>query len=110
MEERTGETGQETVTSEELMAEATAADVRGADGRDDQNMTEPDDGGEEAERATAGGEAREQERREALTRGLAALMEDGWTQEELEAFSRDEGAARDIAQGKSLESAALRYL
>ncbi len=59
---------------------------------------------------TETGEDAGDDRRAELTRGLTALAEDGWTAEELTAFSQDGQAVRDIAEGRSLESAALRYM
>ncbi len=50
------------------------------------------------------------DRKAELVRGIEALAADGWTSEELRAFSQDEQAAKDIAEGRSLESTALRYM
>ena len=47
---------------------------------------------------------------EAVRQGIGELFEDGWTAEELLAFSHDEGARRDVANGHSVSRAACAYL
>ena len=47
---------------------------------------------------------------EAVRRGIGELFEDGWSAEELLAFSHDEGARRDVANGHSVSRAACAYL
>jgi hypothetical protein len=45
----------------------------------------------------------------AIKSGIIALFEDGWTQEELEAFSNDPQARADIKAGKDVIRAAMAY-
>ena len=47
---------------------------------------------------------------ESVRQGIGELFEDGWTAEELLAFSHDEGARRDVANGHSVSRAACAYL
>lgn len=108
MDEQGNEIWQETSTEEEPMEHALPPER--AETRETPDGTEQDGGETEREEPDDGGASLTQDRREALLHGLKALAEDGWTSEELAAFSRDEGAARDIAGGKSLETAALRYM
>lgn len=69
------------------------------------NLPAPEeDAQEEAQEETP-----EQAQRAAYTAGLQALMEDGWTSEELDAFTRDAQVHADIAAGKSVERAATAY-
>lgn len=103
MDEQSNEIMQETAVEEEPTQRMTP---RGAE----PDGMEPEGSETEHEEPDDGGASLTQDRREALLHGLKALAEDGWTSEELAAFSRDEGAARDIAGGKSLETAALRYM
>lgn len=46
---------------------------------------------------------------EALKSGMKSLIEDGWTQEELEAFVADETVREDIAGGKTVRQAARAF-
>ena len=47
---------------------------------------------------------------EGVRAGIGELFEDGWTAEELLAFSHDEGARQDVANGHSVSRAACAYL
>lgn len=46
---------------------------------------------------------------EAIKSGMKSLIEDGWTQEELEAFASDDTVREDIAGGKTVRQAARAY-
>ena len=48
--------------------------------------------------------------REHMAQELTALLEDGWTQEQLRAFAADETALADLASGQSARRAATAYL
>lgn len=48
--------------------------------------------------------------REHIAQELTALLEDGWTQEQLRAFAADETALADLASGQSARRAATAYL
>lgn len=62
---------------------------------------------EEREKAAAG----QAGNREAeITSGLNSLIEDGWTMEELRAFSSDEQVKQDVNSGMSIRKAAKAYL
>lgn len=52
----------------------------------------------------------EEARRNAIVSGLTALQEEGWTHDELDAFTKDATVHADIAAGKSVERAAMAYL
>ena len=45
-----------------------------------------------------------------IREGIGMLFEDGWTAEELNMLSQDEGVRADIAQGKDVIRAAAAYL
>ena len=65
----------------------------------------------EAEQEIAEDGAQEESELVASVReGIAELFEDGWTAQELLAFSQDEGARRAIADGHSVARAACAYL
>jgi hypothetical protein len=51
----------------------------------------------------------EEAQKQAITIGLQALFEDGWTNEELLAFSKDKTVRADIAAGKDVIRAAMAY-
>ena len=62
---------------------------------------------EEREKAAAG----QAGNREAeITSGLNSLIDDGWTMEELRAFSSDEQVKQDVNSGMSIRKAATAYL
>ena len=62
---------------------------------------------EEREKAAAG----QAGNREAeITSGLNSLIDDGWTMEELRAFSGDEQVKQDVNSGMSIRKAAKAYL
>lgn len=62
---------------------------------------------EEREKAAAG----QAGNREAeITSGLNSLIDDGWTMEELRAFSNDEQVKQDVNSGMSIRKAAKAYL
>lgn len=62
---------------------------------------------EEREKAAAG----QTGNREAeITSGLNSLIDDGWTMEELRAFSSDEQVKQDVNSGMSIRKAAKAYL
>ena len=62
---------------------------------------------EEREKAAAG----QAGNREAeITSGLNSLIDDGWTMEELRAFSSDEQVKQDVNSGMSIRKAAKAYL
>ena len=62
---------------------------------------------EEREKAAAG----QTGNREAeITSGLNSLIDDGWTMEELRAFSGDEQVKQDVNSGMSIRKAAKAYL
>jgi hypothetical protein len=48
----------------------------------------------------------EQAQRNAIQSGITALYEDGWTEDELTAFSKDAKARADIKAGKDLDGIA----
>lgn len=54
-------------------------------------------------------EQEEEDPNAAIKNGIIALFEDGWTQEELEAFSNDPQARADIKAGKDVIRAAMAY-
>ena len=59
----------------------------------------------------AGMQAQEAAENEAAIReGIAALFEDGWTQEELMALSQDMGVREAVAKGHDVVRAACAYL
>ena len=60
----------------------------------------------EAEERHAGEDAQKQ----AITQGIQSLFEDGWTSDELRAFSMDPTVREDIAAGRSVRQAATAYL
>ena len=60
----------------------------------------------EAEERHAGEDAQKQ----AITQGIQSLFEDGWTSDELRAFSMDATVREDIAAGRSVRQAATAYL
>lgn len=62
---------------------------------------------EEQEKAAG---AQSADRRAALTSELNSLIEDGWTMEELKAFSSDERVKQDVNSGVSVRKAAKAYL
>lgn len=77
----------------------------------EQEPTQPEEQGEE----TPGKEAQEEPspeeaRRNAIVSGLTALQEEGWTHDELDAFTKNATVHADIAAGKSVERAAMAYL
>ena len=47
---------------------------------------------------------------DAIKSGIMELYEDGWTKEELQAFSSDAQARKDIAAGKDVIRAAMSYM
>lgn len=51
----------------------------------------------------------EEMRKQAITNGIQMLFEDGWTPEELTAFSNDKTVRADIAAGKDVVRAAMAY-
>ena len=51
----------------------------------------------------------EEAHKQAITNGLQALFEDGWTQEELIALSKDKTVRADVAAGKDIIRAAMAY-
>ena len=52
----------------------------------------------------------EQAQRNAIQSGITALYEDGWTEDELTAFSKDAKARADIKAGKDFMRVAKAYL
>ena len=60
----------------------------------------------EAEERHAGEDAQKQ----AITQGIQSLYEDGWTVDELRAFSMDASVREDIAAGRSVRQAATAYM
>ena len=52
----------------------------------------------------------EQAQRNAIQSGITALYEDGWTEDELSAFSKDAKARADIKAGKDFMRVANAYL
>lgn len=60
----------------------------------------------EAEERHAGEDAQKQ----AITQGIQSLFEDGWTSDELRAFSMDPTVREDIAAGRSVRQAATAYM
>lgn len=54
--------------------------------------------------------APENERLESYKKGISTLLEDGWTKEELQAFSQDETVHENLSRGMTLRQAARVYL
>ena len=50
------------------------------------------------------------ERRASITEQLSGLLDDGWTMDELKAFSADEEVKRQVNDGVSIRKAAKAYL
>ena len=109
-----------TVAAEESFAETPADDAQGAEAETSaQELAEglvdaktpdesPDDDGrhEEAEPEEEKGD----ERLEAYKKGILSLVEDGWTEDELRAFSQDEKVHENLSHGMTLRQAARAYL
>lgn len=70
---------------------------------------EPPEQEEEAQEEEAQEEAEPEDPSTVIKRGIMSLFEDGWTQEELEAFSKDPQAREDIRAGKDVFRAAMAY-
>ena len=88
---------QETIAAEELFENITSEDAEEEEQQqEEQQEEEPELSPEEAHK-------------KAITDGLQTLFEDGWTQEELLAFSKDKTVRADIAAGKDVIRAAMAY-
>ena len=81
----------EGLTQSDGQEEAQVADETGADGE-------------------APEEAKGDERLEAYRKGILSLAEDGWTTDEIRAFSQDGKVRENLARGMTLRQAAHAYL
>ena len=52
----------------------------------------------------------EEAHKKSITDGIQSLWDDGWTGDELKAFSTDRQAREDIANGKTVRQAATAYM
>lgn len=62
------------------------------------------------EQEKAEGTSAVEDRRAALTKEFSSLIEDGWTKDELQAFSTDAQVVQDVNSGMSIRKAAKAYL
>ena len=118
-----------TVAAEEHFAEAPADDAQDAEETSAQELADglmsvqeteeaADEGHEEEETQTPkGGESAkapeaesEADRLERYKQGISTLLEDGWTAEELQAFSQDAAVHENLSRGMTLRQAARAYL
>ena len=111
-----------TVAAEENFAGMLADDAQGAEEETSaQELAEgltkapetkadeaADDGGDEAEEAPEA--PKDDGRLEAYKKGIMTLAEDGWTTEEIRAFSQDAAVRENLARGMTLRQAAHAYL
>lgn len=91
------------VTADELFENLTREE-------DPEPEPEPEPEEQPEEEPVAEPEVSEEEaHKQAITNGLQMLFEDGWTHEELLAFSNDKTVRADIAAGKDVVRAAMAY-
>ena len=94
-------------TREELLAadrEADAAQVCAQELGEELTQDAP------AQEEAAAQEGAQEETLDAVREGIGELFEDGWTAQELAAFSQDPAAREAIAKGHSVARAACAYL
>lgn len=72
--------------------------------------TEPAQATEEQEPQAQEEQSPEEKQKAALIAGITSLVEDGWTSDELQAFSTDPQSYEDIKSGKTVRQAFRAYL
>ncbi|MFR3405830.1 MAG: hypothetical protein ACLTV6_04425, partial [Christensenellales bacterium] len=90
--------------TEETSAQELAEGLTQSDGQEE---AQNDGGGADGE---APEEAKGDERLEAYRKGILSLAEDGWTTDEIRAFSQDGKVRENLARGMTLRQAAHAYL
>ena len=90
--------------TEETSAQELAEDLTQSDGQEE---AQNDGGGADGE---APEEAKGDERLEAYRKGILSLAEDGWTTDEIRAFSQDGKVRENLSHGMTLRQAAHAYL
>ena len=98
IEEETG-SAEQVIDSEALIDSLTSAQT------EEQTEQPAEEQPAEEEQASP-----EQAQRNAIQSGITALYEDGWTEDELTAFSKDAKARADIKAGKDFMRVANAYL
>lgn len=91
-------------TEGETSAQELAEGLTQSDGQEE---AQNDGGGADGE---APEEAKGDERLEAYRKGILSLAEDGWTTDEIRAFSQDGKVRENLARGMTLRQAAHAYL
>lgn len=89
------------ITAEELLGTLTAP---ASEEQPEEEPVQPEEEEQEEELTP------EEARTAAITSGLQALIDTGWSKEELGAFVADAAVKQDIADGKSVEQATIAYL
>ena len=93
---------QETIAAEELFENITRESTE--EEEEQQEAPQQEEQQEEEPELTP-----EEAHKKAITDGLQTLFQDGWTSEELLAFSKDKTVRQDIAAGKDVIRAAMAY-
>ena len=94
---------QESIAAEELFENITSESA-GEEEEVNQEQQEEEQPQEEEPQLSP-----EEAHKKAITDGLQTLFNDGWTSEELLAFSKDKTVREDIAAGKDVIRAAMAY-